>query len=94
MQHSTKQRIEHTLKEKLAGKRVEVIDNSAQHAGHPEALKSGGGHFSVLIVSDQFEAKTSIERHRMVYQALAEMSEMIHALAIKTLTSKEASLSP
>ena len=68
---------------------LEVIDESHKHAGHAGA-RSGGGHFVVNIVSNAFEGKNSIERHRMIYQALGDaMKSEIHALSINARTEKE-----
>jgi len=68
---------------------VELIDDSAKHAGHAGA-KGGGGHFELIIVSAQFEGKSSQVRHRMVHAALGEMLEReIHALSIKAYTPDE-----
>jgi BolA protein len=59
-----------------------VDDESYQHAGH-EGAKDGRSHFRVLIISEAFEGKNLIDRHRMIYQALDEMMRIdIHALAI------------
>jgi len=78
------------LKEKLSATYVEVWDETALHAGHPEAVQFGGGHYNVLVVSEQFAGQRLIERHRMVYQALKEqLKEDIHALAITALTKNE-----
>ena len=82
--------IETLLRSHFHPAHLTVLDDSAQHAGHAEAKKSGGGHFTVVIVSDLFLGKTKIERHRMVYESLGSlMSSAIHALAIKALTQKE-----
>jgi BolA protein len=68
---------------------VELIDDSEKHAGHAGA-KGGGGHFELIIVSAQFEGKSSQARHRMVHAALGEMLEReIHALSIKAYTPDE-----
>ena len=68
---------------------VELIDDSAQHAGH-EGAKAGGGHFQLIIVSPQFEGKSSQARHRLVHAALGKMLEQeIHALSIKAYTPDE-----
>ena len=68
---------------------VELIDDSEKHAGHAGA-KGGGGHFELIIVSAQFEGKSSQVRHRMVHAALGEMLEReIHALSIKAYTPDE-----
>jgi BolA protein len=79
------------LRQALAATEVTVEDESALHAGHAGAA-SGGGHFRVTIVSSQFEGKSLVVRHRMVYAALAsEMQHMIHALALTTLTPDQQS---
>lgn len=73
----------------LEPEELEITDDSHKHVGHPGA-KSGGGHFTVRIVSDGFEGKRLLERHRMVYKALGEaMQSEIHALSIQALTPKE-----
>lgn len=66
---------------------LEVKDDSHLHIGH-EGAKQGGGHYTVRVVSASFIGKSLLERHRMVYQALAElMLEDIHALKIFTETA-------
>jgi BolA protein len=69
---------------------LEIVDDSAKHAGHAGA-RGGGGHFNVSIVSDEFEGKSLIQRHRMVYDALGDaMHKEIHALSINARTPGEA----
>lgn len=73
----------------LSPLQYELQDESAQHAGHSGA-RSGGGHYRLLIVSPQFAGKTTLARHRMVYNALGEMMRQeIHALAIRALAPEE-----
>ena len=73
----------------LAPTRIELIDDSAQHAGH-EGARSGGGHYRLLVVSSAFAGKSTVSRHRLVYDALGElMRQKIHALSIKSLTPDE-----
>lgn len=68
---------------------LEILDESASHAGH-EGAKSGGGHYRMIIVSSQFRGKSLPARHRMVYDALgAMMHKQIHALAIKACAPEE-----
>jgi len=69
---------------------VEVIDESAAHAGH--AGNTGGGHFHVRMVAEAFRGKTAVQRHRMVYAALdAEMKAgAIHALSMELTAPGEA----
>jgi stress-induced morphogen len=46
-------------------------------------------HFSVRVVSDTFKGKNLLDRHRLVYEALADPMKdgRIHALEIKTETT-------
>jgi BolA protein len=68
---------------------VELIDDSEKHTGHAGA-RGGGGHFELIIVSPQFEGKSSQARHRMVHAALGDMLQReIHALSIKAYTPDE-----
>jgi BolA protein len=68
---------------------IEIVDDSALHAGHAGA-KGGGGHYQLLIVSQQFAGKPTVARHRMVYDALQDMMrEQIHALSIKAFAPDE-----
>lgn len=68
---------------------LEIEDQSALHAGHAGA-RSGGGHFAVIIVSDEFAGKKPLERHRMIYRVLGDMMQTdIHALSIKSFTPGE-----
>ena len=80
------------IQERLAGlapESLEILDDSADHAGH-EGARSGGGHYRLVIVSREFAGKPAQVRHRMVYDALgAMMSKEIHALAIKAYAPGE-----
>ena len=68
---------------------LEIIDESAKHAGHAGAA-SGGGHFIVTIVSPVFENKSLMQRHRLVYDAVGDiMHSEIHALSINAKTPQE-----
>lgn len=68
---------------------IEVIDDSAKHAGHAGA-KGGGGHFRLTIVSPRFTGCRTMERHRLVYDALGPlMKREIHALSITARSPDE-----
>jgi BolA family transcriptional regulator, general stress-responsive regulator len=68
---------------------IEIIDDSAKHAGHAGA-RSGGGHFRLVIVSPRFAGCRTMERHRLVYDALGPlMKQEIHALSISAKTPDE-----
>lgn len=81
--------IRHNLTTALKPTLLEIIDNSAAHAGHVGA-KKGGGHYNVTIVSADFEKKTLVQRHQLIYAALGDMMKNdIHALGINALTPTE-----
>ena len=74
----------------LAPARLELIDESAQHAGHAGAAPGGNTHWRLTMVSAVFAGKATVARHRMVYQALGElMQHPIHALAISARSPEE-----
>ena len=77
------------LEAALAPESLQVEDEGHMHIGH-EGAKDGRGHFRVLIVSNQFQGKTPIQRHRLIYQALGQLMQTdIHALAIESYTPEE-----
>ena len=81
--------IQKILTETLSPTFIEVLDDSQAHAGH-QGSQSGAGHFYLTIASDQFEGKTRIQRHQLVYKQLGDMMKAeIHALSIKAFTPKE-----
>ena len=68
---------------------IEIHDDSAKHAGHAGA-QSGGGHYRLTIVSPRFAGCRTMERHRLVYDALGSlMKREIHALSIAAKTPDE-----
>lgn len=84
---SVKERIRDRLTAALAPAELDVIDDSAKHAGHqfhPGGVEPGGEtHFTVKVVSDAFAGKTRLARHRIVNDLLAqELADGVHALAI------------
>jgi BolA family transcriptional regulator, general stress-responsive regulator len=79
--------LEARLRATLSPTLLEVIDESAAHAGHTGANAEGyGTHFRVRIASPLFEGKSRVARHRLVYDALQLfIAQGLHALAIETL---------
>lgn len=75
------------LRERLQPVLLEVLDESAAHAGHVGANASGRGtHFRVRIASPMFDGRPRVARHRLVYDALRDFIDQgLHALAIETL---------
>ena len=77
------------LERALAPLALEIVDDSARHAGHAGAR--GGGHFRVTLVSEAFRGRSQLERHRLVYAAVAPlMAGAVHALNIIARTPDEA----
>ena len=83
----TAQQLHQRLSELLAPTALEVIDESATHAGHAGADGTGfGTHFRVRIASPMFAGKPKVACHRLVYDALRPFIDRgLHALAIETL---------
>jgi len=69
---------------------LDLVDESAKHAGHAGAQPGGNTHWRLTIVSPRFAGQPTVARHRMVYQALGElMQNPIHALAITARAPEE-----
>jgi BolA protein len=80
-------RITDVITEKLtaafAPASLRVVDESHQHAGHAGHRPGGETHFRLYIVSQAFQGKSRVDRHRMINQTLAgELAGGVHALAI------------
>ncbi len=67
---------------------LEIIDDSARHAGHAGARE--GGHYRVVVVAEAFRGKPQLARHRLVYEAVAPlMGQGVHALSILARAPEE-----
>ncbi len=77
--------IEARLREQLAPSTLEVLDESAAHAGHAGANGLGyGTHFRVRIAAPAFAGLGRVAQHRLVYDALRPFTDAgLHALAIE-----------
>lgn len=81
-------RLRAALEQELAPLSLDISDDSAAHAGHAGARE--GGHFRVCLVSAAFRGRSQIERHRLVYAAVAAlMHGDVHALNIRALSPEE-----
>jgi BolA protein len=84
--------VEATLRDRLSALSpvvFELADDSAEHAGHAGAA-GGGGHFSLLIVSEQFTGLTRVARHRAVLDRVGDLIPYpVHALAIRAYAPEE-----
>ncbi len=78
------------LTQAFAPSRLEVVDDSARHAGHAGAPAGGESHFNVLIEAEAFTGVARVARQRKVYAALAdELAGPVHALSVKALAPGE-----
>lgn len=81
------QTIRERLTTALQPTQLDIIDDSAKHAGHLGS-QGGGGHYTVRIAAPAFTGKKLLETHRMVYTALGDlMQHEIHALQIQIVTA-------
>ena len=90
----TGRNMDQVLREKLMiglkPTRLDVINESELHAGHRSSPGTGYSHYRVLIVSQAFEGKSRVERHRMVNEVLSEeLPDKIHAFALKAYAPGE-----
>jgi len=90
MQKGVAHRMEVLLREAFTPTHLEVIDESALHAGHAGARPGGESHFRVVIVSDRFAGTGRVQRQQLVYGVLDEMIKGgVHALSMVTSTPEE-----
>lgn len=86
-------RIKEKLEKELNPVELQVGDVSYQHAGHAGARGSNGEtHFNLRVVSEEFEGKSLVKRHRLIYNLLQEeLQNGLHALSIVAKTPSEVS---
>ncbi len=84
-------RIAEILTAGFAPAALEVIDDSARHAGHAGAAPGGETHYTVVMVAEGFRGLSRVARARAVHAALAtEFASGLHALALTLRTPDEA----
>ena len=79
--------VQETIRDKLTRRfnptRLDIVDESARHAGHAGARPEGETHFSVMIVAAEFGGLGRVARQRLVYHELAaELATQVHALSL------------
>jgi BolA protein len=88
MNSAVTEQLRAALERALTPRSLEIIDDSARHAGHAGAR--AGGHFRVTLVAEAFRGRSPLERHRLVYDAVAPlMQDGVHALNIVARTPDE-----
>lgn len=88
------QDMQRKLTQAFAPLALEIVDDSAAHAGHAGATRDNGSrgetHFHVMLVSAQFTGMTRVERQRQIYAVLAaELAGPVHALTLKAMAPAE-----
>jgi BolA family transcriptional regulator, general stress-responsive regulator len=72
------------LVSRFAPSRLEIIDESARHAGHAGARPEGETHFRVVLTAAAFAGLSRLARQRLVYETLAqELETRVHALSLE-----------
>ena len=78
--------LETTIRDRLeaafAPTRLEVVNESAQHAGHAGDDGSGESHWRVVMRAAALGAMSRVERHRAVNKALGDVMDRAHAMAL------------
>lgn len=78
----------------LKAEALDVIDESAKHAGHVGTDgRISETHFAISVVSDAFASLKPLQRHRLIYTLLKDevVPGKVHALRIDAKTPSEAS---
>ena len=85
-----KSKITDILKQKFELYRCVVSDVSVSHKGHSGYVKGEETHFEIFIISNDFENKNRLERHKMVNNFLKnEFSGSLHSITYKLMTVSE-----
>ncbi|MEX2650616.1 MAG: BolA family protein [Alphaproteobacteria bacterium] len=87
-------KIAETIKAKLEARfaplRLELVDESARHAGHAGARPEGETHFRLVLVADAFAGLGRVARQRLIHGCLAEeLAGPVHALSLAALAPGE-----
>ena len=84
------ERLREKLTAGLAPIRLEIVDDSARHAGHAGARTGGESHFTVTVESARFEGLARLARQRLVHGLLAEeLAGPVHALSVTAKAPSE-----
>ena len=87
----TARTIRSKLAEAFAPQTLEIVDDSARHAGHAGSRPGGETHFHLVIVAAAFEGLSRVERQRRINRVLAEeLAGPVHALSVRALAPGEA----
>ena len=83
---SRKKRIESYLSNAFNPVLLDIVDESSNHS----VPKGSESHFKCVVVSDTFQDKNRVQRHRLVNDVLkSELDNGLHALSLKLFTLNE-----
>jgi BolA protein len=83
---NTATQINDLVVQELTPSRLDVLNESHMHSVPPNSET----HFKLVIVSDSFDGKSLIARHRSVNKLLAhQLQNGVHALSMHTYTTSE-----
>ena len=84
----TTEKISNLLSSNLNVHRLDIIDESAGHQNHKKG--GSGGHYKIILISDDFIGLDLISRHKKIYEILdAMLKTEIHAISMKLVTVSE-----
>lgn len=85
-----KEIIERKLNAEFSPVFLDIQDDSDKHKHHSGWKEGGETHFTLIVVSNSFETKSKVERHKSIYKVLSsELKSHIHALSINAMTESE-----
>lgn len=74
----------------MTADQIKKMIESGLEACSAQVKGDDGVHFEATVICPRFEGKSTLQRHRMVYQTLGElMGREIHALTLTTRTPDE-----
>lgn len=84
------ERIREKLSEAFKPVELDVVDDSARHAGHAGSSDEGETHFNVKIVSESFRGLNRVQIQRTIHMVLGtEFETGLHALSLKASVPEE-----
>ena len=61
---------------------LQVVNESAQHAGHSGDDRTGESHFAIRLRAPVLDEMGWVARHRAVHAALGGLNQRVHAIAL------------
>jgi BolA family transcriptional regulator, general stress-responsive regulator len=87
---SIQKELEQKLRDAFQPHYLQVSNESHLHGGAPrDPNRVRETHFKAVVVADTFANKRMVQQHQLVYKALADSMQKIHALGLHTFTPDE-----